>query len=422
MGLATDSAWTSPARWFLVFFGMTACVANVGCAKLRSYTQGESPPMVGAAAPFGTKEPAGVPRGDLYASQVGKGISQSRTLLAQERAKAERERASTPKEDDTTLVRSTEHPTAPPDQVPPADPNSPLQVALQPPVNLPPRNPDLPPVLGEADKPAATTAPLAPAPAQPGGLASQDKNTTDLSAIKSVLADSRSRLETMASYQVTIKRQERVANNLLPAEEVLLSIRRKPKAVRLEWPDGANKGREVLYSANSKDGKMHVKMPSNTLVPVPPLALAPDSPMVMRSSRHPITEAGFDTIIEDLEKNVAQSAAGGTVAGGKLTYGGLENPGQLERPAHKLVRVTPTGETWVVFIDPKSNLPVLVQGTAANGDLLERYLFGEPTTNPSELLSADAFDPERRWGKPAGLFSRLARAGGAKPAADTSTR
>lgn len=410
MGLAMDCAWKSPARWFFVLFGTAACVANVGCARLHSLTQGASPPMVGAAAPFGTKAPAGVPGGDLYAAEVGKGVSQSRTLLAQERAKAEKERARAEPENDTQLARSTEHPTAP------VDPNAPLQVALQPPVNLPPRNPDLPPVPGESDKPAVA------APAQPGGLAAQDRNNSDLNAIQSVLAGSRNRLETLASYQVTIKRQERVGDNLLPAEEVLLSIRRKPRAVRLEWPDGANKGREVLYSASSKDGLMHVKMPANTLVPVPPLALAPDSPMVMRSSRHPITEAGFDTIIGNLEKNAAQSAAGGAPPDGRLTYGGLENPGQLPRPAHKLIRVTPTGETWTVYVDPKSNLPVLVEGTAVNGDLLERYLFGEPKTNLDELLSADAFDPERRWGKPSGLLSRLARAGAAKPAADAATR
>ena len=66
-------------------------------------------------------------------------------------------------------------------------------------------------------------------------------------------------------------------------------------------------------------------------------------------------------------------------------------------------------------IDPTTKFPVLVEGTAANGDLLERYQFGEPTIDPGELASADAFDPNKRWGQAGGLLSRIARAGSSKP-------
>ncbi len=39
-----------------------------------------------------------------------------------------------------------------------------------------------------------------------------------------------------------MQRRERVGGSVLPEEEILLSIRRKPKAVRLEWMNGSSKG------------------------------------------------------------------------------------------------------------------------------------------------------------------------------------
>jgi hypothetical protein len=178
----------------------------------------------------------------------------------------------------------------------------------------------------------------------------------------------------------------------------------------------------VLYSANEFGGKMHINM-VDSLSPVKRFSLAPDSPMVLANSRHPITEAGFDTIVGNIEQSLAMSKAGDP-AGGKLTYGGLEQPEGLDHPCHKIVRVTPSGETWLVYLDPQSKLPALVQANAANGDLLERYLFRDPHTNVPELAQADAFDPNKRWGAPKGFLSRLARQADpdAKADAPTTTR
>jgi hypothetical protein len=69
-------------------------------------------------------------------------------------------------------------------------------------------------------------------------------------------------------------------------------------------------------------------------------------------------------------------------------------------------------------------LPRLVLAENAQGDLLERYVYGEVRENPTELASAAAFDPSTRWGAGKGLFSRLAKAAsGAKvPSNDASTK
>ena len=106
---------------------------------------------------------------------------------------------------------------------------------------------------------------------------------------------------------------------------MLLSIRRKPKAVRLEWTSGPSKGREVIYSSTVNDRMMYVNM-ANSPLPMPRMSIPVDSPLAMRNSRHPITEAGFDTIIDNLlqsRERPARTALGGT---GKLTYKGIERP------------------------------------------------------------------------------------------------
>ena len=46
---------------------------------------------------------------------------------------------------------------------------------------------------------------------------------------------------------------------------------------------------------------------------------------------------------------------------------------------------------------------------AGDGELIERYIYRNLRPNPAELASADAFDPDKRWGEPKGLLSRLAR-------------
>ncbi len=199
-----------------------------------------------------------------------------------------------------------------------------------------------------------------------------------------------------------MSRQERVGGELQPAEDVRLSIRRDPQAVRLEWLDGPSMGREVIYNAG---GLMQVNMPGSL---VPRISLPPDSPLALKNSRHPISEAGFATIVEQVAANL-RAVESGQVSADRFSYGGLEPPEPGAPLCHKILRVTPSGETWTVCIDDQTKLPYMVLAVAPNGELLERYLFRDPHLNVIELASADAFDPDNRWGKPSGLFGRLAR-------------
>jgi hypothetical protein len=281
-----------------------------------------------------------------------------------------------------------------------AAPSGATATALMPPSELPPL--DLPGVDGPPTPPAAPPA-TAAAPA-----------SSPVAQVRDLVAAASRQVETLRSYQVMMTRQERVGTSLQPEETVLLSIRRDPRAVRLEWPDGPNRGREVLYAADASGrGMMHVKM-SNPLVPR--ITLPPDSPLALKNSRHPIGEAGLDSIVAGLKATVDAHAAGTAAAGDRLTYDGLVAPAPDLPPGHRITRVTPSGETWVVTLDATTHLPVAVAGTAAGGEVLERYVFRDLRPDLPELAAADAFDPDARWGAPRGLLGRMARGGSADAA------
>jgi hypothetical protein len=225
---------------------------------------------------------------------------------------------------------------------------------------------------------------------------------------KAILARAEDRLDALRSYQMRVSRIERVNGRLQPEEDILLSIRRDPKAVRLEWSSGPSKGREVIFASNIDPRTLFVHMPSST-IPLPVMKIAVDSPMVMRNSRHSITEAGLDTIVENLRK--AESGdKNGRSASGILSYKGTKKPAGLDRLCHHFVRQTASGETWNVYLDEQSLLPFVVFAEDARGQMIERYVYREIKENPGELTTAAAFDPNQRWGEPKGLLGRFARA------------
>ena len=251
-----------------------------------------------------------------------------------------------------------------------------------------------------------------PAPAStgvPNGsilLASSDRKPRPIAPAPEnagrIVAEARKALDAMASYQVLMHRQERVNGTLQPEEDVVLAIRREPRAVRLSWPTGPHKGREVLYRADEPAGLMHVNLADSAL-PIPRLSIPPMSPMVMKNSRHPVTEAGFDPLILGLE------APEGSLGVSALAYNGLGTPPPLDHPHHCLTRTSASGEVSRVYIDPRTHLPALFAVDGPNGELLERYVFRDVLANPPDLAANEAFDPNARWGPPRGLFGRVAR-------------
>lgn len=263
----------------------------------------------------------------------------------------------------------------------------------------------------------------APAAARPASrpAASPKRSAPPSQDARTILAQSEAKLKSLGTYQVKMSRVERVDGRLQPEEEIILSVHRQPREVRLEWASGSSKGREVIYSTRVDARSLFVHMPK-TAIPLPTMKMAIDSPMVTRSSRHSITEAGFDTIVENLRKSIDQADAA-SAAQGRAAYRGIEKPPGLDRPSHVFTRRSPNGETWTVFIDAKSLLPSMVVAKNPAGELDEKYVYHEVSENPAELAAAEAFDPDKRWGASNGLLSRFARGGSgtASPGTGQST-
>jgi hypothetical protein len=237
---------------------------------------------------------------------------------------------------------------------------------------------------------------------------------------KTILTRAEAKLGALQTYQMRVSRLERVGGQIQPEEEILLSIRRAPKAVRLEWASGPSKGREVIYS-NVLDPRMiFVHMPP-TAIPLPVMKIPVDSPLVMRNSRHAITEAGLDTIVENLRKSERGSVTPSSA--GVVSYKGTEKPAGLDRTCHHFVRVTSSGETWNVYLDERSLLPSMVVAHDKRGAMIERYVYREIHEDPADLAVASAFEPDQRWGESKGLLGRLARAaaGNNVPASSAAT-
>ncbi len=250
-------------------------------------------------------------------------------------------------------------------------------------------------------------------------LAEQQRTPSRDEKLQDVLATAKERLDALSTYQVNITRTERVGGQMQDEEEVVLNIRRNPKAVRLEWAKGPSKGREVIYSAAINDRMMYVNS-GNSALPIPRMTLPVDSPLALRNSRHPITEAGFDTILDNLFKFLEPKTAA-LASDGKLIYKGIDRPKGLDQPCHLVERVTPKGETWQVYLDTRTLMPAMVSAVqTSSGELIERYTYRNLKRNPAELASIEAFDPDKRWGESKGWLSRIARAAGTP--ADANSR
>ena len=111
------------------------------------------------------------------------------------------------------------------------------------------------------------------------------------------------------SYTARFVRQEVVGGALRPRGEALLKFQR-PGLMYLRWIAGPPEGREILFVPGRNDNRMLVREPGllSSLVTV---AMAPDSPRVLRESRHPVTDVGIGRLIEVIVDNARRAAAAG---------------------------------------------------------------------------------------------------------------
>jgi len=102
-------------------------------------------------------------------------------------------------------------------------------------------------------------------------------------------------LADISDYQASIARREMVGNELV-VETMQMKFREEPFSVYLLF-GGANAGREVLYIDGRNDNKLLAHEGSGLTSFIGTISLAPDSPQVLKQSRHMITDIGLRNMI-----------------------------------------------------------------------------------------------------------------------------
>lgn len=261
------------------------------------------------------------------------------------------------------------------------------------------------PGTGPDSSPDAMTAPAdvkAAAPDAPKVTSAANDEVSELSAI---LEKTQRTFANTTNYKVDVALQERMKGRMLPQDKFTLYKRRQPLAVRMEWTEGKDVGREVIFSPSETKGLIQIRMPKGL---IPRISMAPDSPLVRSKSRHPIDEAGADSVVDRLMATLRNFEAGNPEAG-RLSVESVVDPqlGPIRRVTHQTIE----RETWVVDMDENTGLPLTIHATDESGELLEHYEFRGYQLNLPELLTAEAFDHNARWGNPK-LFGRIASGNG----------
>ena len=192
-------------------------------------------------------------------------------------------------------------------------------------------------------------------------------------------------------YTARFTRQERVAGALRPREEALLKFQR-PDRIYLRWISGPPKGREILFVKGRNDDRVLVHEPgvvSGFFTAV----LAPDSPRVLRESRHPITDVGLGRLVELLVSNARRA-----LERGELTLrdrGVVEESGRRARRVEAMLPRDPSKGYYcyraLVSIDLDWGLPVAVTIFDWDDRTVADYRYRDLRLNPG--LGANDFDP-----------------------------
>lgn len=215
--------------------------------------------------------------------------------------------------------------------------------------------------------------------------------------------------DSLRDYTAVMERQERVGQQLMPAETIEIKIRQALTAERNNGqpvaraiytrhlaPDSL-KGQEAIYVVGQNDG--NIVAHTTGLLNIRRLYLPPTGFLAMRGNRYPMTEAGFEVLIERMlergrrdrdygrcEVRVDRQA---TVNGRACTVFEIEHP-QPEGPYDFHVAQ--------IAIDDQLNLPIHYASytwpTQPGGkpELLERYTYSDIVINPG--LGPETFSPD----------------------------
>ena len=213
----------------------------------------------------------------------------------------------------------------------------------------------------------------------------------------------------LRDYTATLERQERVGEQLMPAETITLKVRQALTAeqnngqavargiyTRHESP-ASLKGQEAIYVAGENDN--NIVAHTTGLLNLRRFYLPPTGMLAMRGSRYPMTEAGFEVLIERMLERGQRDRGHGPcevrvdrqamVQGRSCTLFEIVHPKQEGPYDFHIARIA---------IDDELNLPIHYESFSwpkepgGRPELLERYTYTNVQINPG--LPPETFSPD----------------------------
>ncbi len=272
-----------------------------------------------------------------------------------------------------------------------------------------------PPPLGRPETAPAVTARSAaadaPRPAPRNDVPPPPANKAPLPASTSarqLIQNAQGRYARIDCYIVRLTRREMLDKEMKPEERLLFKFRKKPWSVYFKWLEKTGKGREAVYVKGRYGDKIHTRLAAGDVLLFPAgsrIALAPDNPLVLKQTRHPITEAGIGATLDRLGEVLAGTERGDRKLGSLTLLEPAARP-EFEQPVQALEHAIPVkcdpglprGGKRTFYFSPANGLPTLIRTQDERGQEVEyyRYDYFQPCV---KLDDAD-FDPDQLWGKP----------------------
>jgi hypothetical protein len=213
------------------------------------------------------------------------------------------------------------------------------------------------------------------------------------------------RYQSIDSYVARFRRREVVGSTAKPEEMMVIKFRKNPWSVYFKWLGAEGHGREAAFVDGKYDNKLHTLLAAGDMPLMPAgkrFSLSPDNALVRNSSRHPIREAGFGTLVDQFARLVAANAKG-DFHPGALRYLGPIKRNEFEQPCEAVEQSIPPGaeaglpkggrRLWV--FDSATSLPVLMTAFDDANKEVEYYCY-DRLQYPASLTDDD-FNPDVLW-------------------------
>ena len=197
------------------------------------------------------------------------------------------------------------------------------------------------------------------------------------------------KISRVESYVAVFHKQERIRGKLTQAETMLFKFK-KPYKVYMKWIKEPYNGRESLYVEGCN--KNLIKVHECALLGLD-LNLDPRGSLVMKGSRHPITDSGIENVVNLIGRELRKGIKKGEISIRKQVEETIYG-----RDTRKIEVVFPESSARgyycyraVINIDVESELPIRVQIFDWDDRLVENYGYEAVALNAG-LTDAD-FDP-----------------------------